>query len=56
MCSQWMFSCGETMTNGQDRRRDLERLMEYGCNECSEWASEEMRSDKKEVSIQVYEE
>ena len=47
MCSQFMYSCGESLTNGQNRVFDLLRLIYHGCNECAVWAEEEMRADKK---------
>lgn len=51
MCTQWMFSCGETLTNGQNRLEDLRRLYENGCRECSDWAMNEMADDKKEPQM-----
>ena len=47
MCNQWMYSCGEVLTNGQDRLIDLSRLWHEGCTECGDEAMTELIHDKK---------
>lgn len=47
MCTAFMYSCSEIVTNGQNRLEDLRRMYEMGCRECSDWAVEELAEDKK---------
>jgi uncharacterized protein (TIGR02996 family) len=43
-CSAFMYSCGETLTDGKDRLADCRKLAAHGCAACRRWGEESVKS------------